>query len=433
MRRLRCWTDLGVLIALALPATAQVEPLHALDDPSVAPDLGRTLVRWHDLDGDGWREFLAPGTQRVIALSGRYLATGTGPAIEGSIPTPGSWNDASLIGLADYNGDGAWDFAVGDPEHLTSSYYKTGRVSLWDAQGTLLGRIAGPTQGENLGRSMALLGDLNGDGFKDLLIGSPRFTGGIPTVPYCGKACVYSGKMLLQNTAVVLRAHLGQVTNEDFGETLATGYFDGDSVVDYAIGAPSRPSPGGMPHSGRVSIYSGATGALYRTIYGPAGSHFGSQLSSGLDVTGDGRHDLVIGAPGADSVNGANAGSVYLYSGAGLVGSGLLLPLQTWHGPSPGALLGSAVAIVQDIDGDGRADVLAGAPYFEPVFFGNGNGMFACYSGKTGALIGNRLGASGEHLGTAFVSADTWNTEPGWEFLAGSLSIGRAASFTILP
>jgi hypothetical protein len=447
MRLPRVSARLGTLLALSPLAAAQGQ-LHTVDGSLAGGRLGYSLVRFHDLDGDGWREFLAgsPGLTigvggRVGILSGRHLAQGTGVLVKGWIQGVDESFGFSLVGLDDFDGDGDRDFAVGAPGHGVGPVFPTadGQVSIWDSSGTLQGEILGPTSGEQLGYAMALVGDLNGDGFKDLLAGSPQFSGGIPTVNWCGKAAVYSGKSLLQNNAVVLRAHLGDEVNESFGRSLATGFFDGDSIVDYAVGAPNRTNSGGVFGSGRVSVYSGATGALIRTIHGAAGAQLGASLSGGLDVTGDGVHDLVIGAPMAGT-NGAGSGSVFVYSGAALGGGGILLPSMTWHGPSAGAHFGAAVAVVQDLNGDGRADVLAGAPDYEFFPFGQDNGMFRCFSGQTGELLGHRTGQNDEHLGGAFASADTWDGKPGWEFLVGSpqselggTDSGRVASYSIFP
>jgi hypothetical protein len=440
---------LAALFALAAPAPAQ-GVLHSLNGSPTTPRLGTALVRFHDLDGDGWREFLvgAPDLDstsssfgKVLVLSGRFLAEGVGAPGVSVITGPTNDFGASLAGVDDFDGNGVKDFVVGAPDFAvgTGFGFPHGMLRICDANGSTLGEITGQVTFEELGASVAVLGDLNGDGYKDILAGSPAFTGNIPNVISCGKAAVYSGKNLLASQAVVLRAHLGEKEGERFGSTLATGWFDGDSIVDYAIGTPHRESGTGVADSGRVSVYSGATGNLIRTIFGGGGAHFGASLGSGLDVTGDGVHDLVIGAP-YSATNGTGSGSAYVYSGAGIVGGGLLLPLRTWHGPAVGAHFGAAVALVHDLNADGDADVLVGAPDYSFVPNAIGAGLLRCYSGATGEQMGSRTGAQGEHLGGAFVSADHWDGEPGWEFLVGSpesnlagAATGRVSSLSIFP
>lgn len=436
------------LAPFAAPLAAAQGQLNAVDGTSAIPNLGATLVRFHDLNGDGWRDFLAGAPHvdpqsdgHVMIVSGRFLAAGTPPAVLGGVKGQTQEFGAAVIGLDDFDGDGDKDFAVGAPDEFngTGFGFPDGMVRIYDELGVPLGEIKGLVNYERLGHALALVGDINGDGFKDILVGAPGFSGGIPSVTARGKAAIVSGKSLLQSSYVVLRVHMGELPLEKFGSTLATGFFNGDAVIDYAIGTPYRESSSGVPDSGLVRIYDGATGALIRTLHGAGGSHFGASLSGGLNVTDDGVHDLVIGAPHANT-NGSESGSVFVYSGAGLVGGGILLPAYTWHGPAAGAHFGAAVALVQDLNGDGRADALAGAPDYEPFLLGQDNGMFRCYSGQTGELLGHRTGQANEHLGGSFVSADTWDGKPGWEFVVGSpesdlagADFGRVASYSIFP
>jgi hypothetical protein len=435
------------LALLASLAAAQGQ-LNAVDGTLANANLGSALVRFHDLDGDGWREFLAgsPSTVdgqagRVAVISGRFLAQGTFPSVQAWIPGTARAFGAALIGLEDFDGDGDRDFAVGAPDYVVGNPFgfPFGQVSIWDENGAMTGQITGPKLGEDLGSALALVHDLNGDGIKDVLAGSPGFSGNIPTIQMCGKAAIYSGANILQNQAVVLRAHLGDQEFERFGSTLATGFFNADAVIDYAIGTPWRESSGGVTESGRVSVYDGATGALIRTIHGGGGTHFGASLAAGLDVTGDGVHDLVIGAPHAGT-NGAESGTAYVYSGAALDHGGLLLPAYLWHGPIAGAHFGAAVGLLQDVHGDGDADVAVGAPDYQVFPFSWDNGLMRIFSGETGELLGTRTGLNDEHLGGSFVRADTWDGKPGWEFLVGSpqselggASSGRVASYSIFP
>lgn len=442
-------TSRFLLAALVLAPLARAQTaLATLDGNAGTPRFGADLVRFHDLDGDGWREFLvgspglgAPADGQVVVLSGRFLAQGTPPAVKAILQGPTNDCGTSLIDLGDLDGNGVWDLAVGAPDAVVGAPFgfEHGAVLLFDATGAPRGQIVGVTAFERMGASMALLGDLNGDGVKDLLVGSPDFTGGIPSVPSCGKAAIYSGAAALQGLVVVLRAHLGEVADEHFGTTVATGFFDGDAVIDYAIGTPRRASPGGAPDGGRVSVYSGATGALIRTLYGAGGARFGASLSSGLDVTGDGVHDLAVGAPGAASV-GAESGSVFVYSGAALVGGGLVLPTHLWNGPLAGAHFGASVELVQDLNGDGDADIAVGAPDYSYFPLALNAGQMSLFSGETGELLGRRTGAPGEHLGGAFCTADPWDGALGWEFLVGSPAsaiagpdTGRVSSWSIYP
>ncbi|HKB14683.1 MAG TPA: integrin alpha, partial [Planctomycetota bacterium] len=155
------------------------------------------------------------------------------------------------------------------------------------------------------------------------------------------------------------------------------GDADADGFPDVALG--DTPYLGFSP-LGRVVLQSGATGgALWAADGENLGDRFGAALARAGDLDGDGRSDLVVGAPGGDW-GGFDSGRVYVVSGA----SGVAI--RTWAGDTPGGELGDSVAGGRDVDGDGAPDVVAGAPEtdlggLEDV------GFVRVFSGATGATI----------------------------------------------
>ena len=136
----------------------------------------------------------------------------------------------------------------------------------------------------------------------------------------------------------------------------AVGDLDGDGVTELLIGADGA-SPGGLTAAGMAELRSGATGAILHQFDGAApGDRFGAAVDGAGDVDGDGVPDLVIGAP-MTYAPAAYRGSVFVYSGATYA----LIHRIDGH-PVTAKALGSSVAGVGDIDGDGFDDILAGAP-----------------------------------------------------------------------
>lgn len=202
---------------------------------------------------------------------------------------------------------------------------------------TLLGEEAG----DRYGWAAESLGDATGDGLPEYVITAITHTEG---GTLAGKAFVYDGA-----DGSVLNTVVGQPFNVLGFGVAAGGDADGDGVPDYALGAPSFP---GLPS--RVLILSGASHTVLHEIGDPSGSRFGFDLHFIDDVDGDGSDDLVVGAA-TDDANGTDAGRVDLISGA----DGSVIWSQ--QGLLPGAALGTAVSSLGDLNGDGIAEVGAGA------------------------------------------------------------------------
>jgi hypothetical protein len=172
---------------------------------------------------------------------------------------------------------------------------------------------------------------------------APGFARVLPTALCCEEA-VGPG-------ARVLRTHVGEVDGERLGlVALGCGDLDGDGVPDYALAAPHRDTDGAL--AGRISAFSGASGAPLWSRSGSPGSRMGSAAALVPDVNGDGRSELLVGAPSWRNASGR----AYLFSGAD--GKTLF----TMHAGENGDQFGAAVASIGDIDDDGRPELAVGAP-----------------------------------------------------------------------
>lgn len=224
--------------------------------------------------------------------------------------------------------------------------------------------LAGETPSDTFGWVAERLGDIDGDGVEDFIVGAPTSAAG---GPFAGRAYVYSGR-----DGRLLNVVTGR-PNERFGYSVAgIPDTDGDGVGDYAVAGPGTP---GLSLRGRVALYSGATHVLLREWSGEPNSFFGADINSAGDADGDGRGDVIVGAP-RTSVSGALAGRVEVLSGR--TGD----RLWTTEGQAPGDLLGTAVSGLGDLDGDGVPEQGAGARRAGPQ---NG-GLAFVLSGRTGAI-----------------------------------------------
>ncbi|HEU4759595.1 MAG TPA: hypothetical protein VFT91_06380 [Dehalococcoidia bacterium] len=244
--------------------------------------------------------------------------------------------------------------------------------------------IFGAEAGDFLADRFALAtGDFNGDGAADILIGAPLADGPDNSRTNVGEAYVIFGGPNLQG-AIDLAAGtagftvVGRTPGDNLGFAVAAGDINGDDIDDLLIGARFA-GPGGQAQSGEGEAYaifgrhdlSGsvdiASDQQDMTVTGRRrGDYLGIAVASG-DVNGDGVSDLILGASGAAGRDNARGqgGEVYVILGSKSLPSRVELasdePYLTVYGPQAGALVPNYLAS-GDVDGDGKAEVIAGAP-----------------------------------------------------------------------
>ena len=291
----------------------------------------------------------------------------------------GDYFGHSMAALPDMNGDGHWDLLVGASGHDRGSLHGVGKVQLLSgADQTVLLEIEGGVDGGRFGTSATGLGDIDGDGITDFAVGATGVGLGGGTFGV-GAVYVHSGAH-----GNLLRTHFGSQTNDWFGETLASlRDLDGDGVRELMVGAPGA-DLGSNTNAGRVFVYSGATGTLLRQILPANGVEgFGHSLANAGDVDADGLEDCIIGAPDWTGVQPYLWGSAAVHSGR----DGSLI-----HRIDSEPLfrrVGSSVAGIGDVDGDGNDDLLVGAEFS----YAGGvleTGEARVYSGATGEILYRR-------------------------------------------
>ena len=343
---------------------------------------GSALAAPGDVDGDGvpdllvgaWREGDEVGRAHVFSgATGAVIRTLTPPQ-----PEPSMYLGFSVAGAGDVDGDGRADLLVGAYGASPGSAPNgAGRAYVFSgATGGVLLTLVSPNQQQSgsFGYAVARLGDVNGDGRPDFVVGSSERTGESPNG--AGRAYIVSGA---DGSALHTLASPNEEFGGGFGSFVAgIGDVDGDAVPDVAIGA-QRENPGTNPvDSGAVYAYSGATGARLYTLVDPTPSYpgyFGQSIHGLGDVDDDGRVDFVVGP---------SEGRAYVFSGA----DGHLLHTLSHEGGSRTFV--ASVGDAGDIDGDGRHDAFVGdhtwsrqMPFPTYTFAGRAH----VFSGATGALL----------------------------------------------
>jgi hypothetical protein len=382
-----------------------------------------------DLDGDG-RADLVGGARRVDQV-GEVVAVSAGVEIA---RWKGEYVDGLFghvaIAVPDLDGDGRADVVVSAPNAILDGGPR-GTVEAFSSSGARIWRVVGALY-DGLGWHIARAPDLDRDGVDDLWVGAP-------SNPAQGHVYLISGRdgrvvmrvdgpshrpgAALRGPAepglvdgpshrpgAALRGPAepglvdGPAAADQFGwHVAAIGDLDGDGAGDVAIGAPLAVVNGAA--RGSVTAVSSATGATLRVWSGDLPDHlFGQMLAALDDIDGDGVADLAIGAPGEAGGAAPGRSEVMLVSGAAPRRIRLLA------GREDGELYGRSLAKVDDLDGDGLADLAIGAPWY-----GDRAGRVEVRSTRTNAILAEVVGsAPGTWLGWHLAPAGDAAPRPGF-------------------
>ncbi len=439
---------------------------------------------------------LGMGSPCIGGVVGGFLLLG-GPGLIGSAsaqsPTPaptevyvspnaeeGGNFGASVAGIGDVNADGVEDVLVGAPNESVGSVDKAGRAYVFSgADGQLLQTLTAeaPSAEDRFGNPVADVGDTNGDGIPDLLVGaggpvrqgrvvlisgasgevlqslrSPnaakeglfgRSIAGVGDVTGDEAADVFVGAIgegedrayLFDGARGEVRYTLSSPTDghDHFGRGTVVGDLDGDENKDLLLGA-STTRVNGKDEKGRAYLFEGAGGTRLGTLESPnvdQDGHFGYLVAGAGDVNADGTPDVVVG-----SVRGPEEGGrLYLFSGT----DGDVLHEIVPPSPEEDGHFGYSSANVGDANGDGTPELLLGtrvpatdeAQQGRAYLYGTEKGRLvdtltspaSQVDGRFGATVAGGTAAPSPDAGAFFVGA------PG-EQVEGCPSAGRVYRFS---
>jgi len=353
----------------AAPLTAKqpfVEPVTVIHEwlgESPGDQFGWIARVIGDVDADGCNDFVtsAPTRKNGGDNAGRvYVYSGRSGALMWKVDgAPGDQLGSGIEAAGDVNGDGIADVIASAPE-IDSAYLYSGR------DGRTLRTLHGERPGDHFGEHVASVGDMDDDGYADVIIGAP---GNNAAGKGAGRAYVYSGK-----SGRVLLTLTGERSGDAFGSTVA-GYSDARSHF-IVVGAPGA----GARKTGRVYVYSGLAAQPRFTIDADStavalGYMFVAVLG---DVDGDGVPDI-FASDWSDGSLGPRTGKTYVHSGR--TGQ----RLYTFSGQTAGEGFGTTHSVAGDVNGDDRDDLIIGSWQYSALAPGAGRAYL--YDGRTGKLL----------------------------------------------
>jgi hypothetical protein len=397
-----------------------------VDGPQVDGSLGWSVGTAGDVNSDGYADVIVAEAYGGEWYEGRvYVYHGSAAGLTTTADWEAEGNqDFAHFGEAagtagDVNGDGYSDIIVGASTIYVNGQASVGRAFVYHGgpDGLATDEADWTVEGDyaeaRLGNPVATAGDVNGDGYADVIVGAPYYDSGETAE---GRVFVYHGSAAGLSTTADWTAESNQA-EASFGVSAGTaGDVNGDGYADVIVGAYHYDN--GQENEGRAFVYYGSAVGLSTTADWTAESNqaeasFGVSVGTAGDVNGDGYADVIVSAYHYD--NGyENEGAVFVYHGSG-VG---LSATADWTAESDqvGACLGWSVGTAGDVNGDGYADVIVGAPYYGSgetdegrayVYYGSAAGLSAAAdwtaeSNQAEASLGNSVGTAGDVNGDGY-------------------------------
>ncbi len=359
---------------------------------------------------------LLPGSPGVVhAAQGNPQFTGMATAADWTAESDQAyaWFGQAVGTAGDVNGDGYADVIIG-ADMYDNGETDEGRVYVYHGSASGLSTTPAWTMennqaGSEFGYAAAAAGDVNGDGYDDVIVGA-KWAG----TDYEGRAYVYHGSASGLSTTPAWTAESNQADAE-FGHAVGTaGDVNGDGFDDVIVGAYGYSTDPEEPDfKGRAYVYYGSASGLsasanWTMTGGQENAQFGWSVGTAGDVNNDEYDDVIIGAACyANTLACEGAAFVYHGSPAGLSTT------FNWkaEGNKANVYFGYAVGTAGDVNGDGYDDVIVGAPdYFSTstqpaegrafVYYGSAAGLgttpWTAESNQSYAGLGISVGAAGD-------------------------------------
>ncbi|MBN2483307.1 MAG: FG-GAP repeat protein [Candidatus Omnitrophica bacterium] len=358
--------------------------------------LGTDAATAGDVNGDGYSDVIvgAYAYSNGEANEGAaylYYGSASGlslvPDWQAESNVAGAWYGYWTRTAGDVNGDGFSDVIVTAPQYSNGEANEGAAYIYYGSAGGLPGvadwQVEANVANVILGAGAGTAGDVNGDGYSDVIVAVPKYTNGQANE---GAAYVYYGSALGVSAVPDWTVESDQADAwMGYYATATAGDVDGDGYSDVIVGAPFYDN--GENDEGRVFLYQGSSTGLSFTADWTGESdvvdaYFGHHVATAGDINGDGFSDVVIGAPFSTFTNPAGGiGRAYLYYGSSSTLS--LSPDWTHQTGQAGDWFGFTCESAGDVNADGYSDIIVGAGSYDNGELDEG-AAFAYYGSASG-------------------------------------------------
>ncbi len=411
------------------PIVTNGTPINAntlMESNQVDAQMGYSVSCAGDVNGDGYSDVIVgvvkydnsqtdEGAAFIYHGSASGISSTATIVIESNVS--GAYFGKSVSFAGDVNGDGYSDIIVGAPNYANG---QTDEGAFFVFNGSVSGlntsysrMVEGDQTNGMLGISVSYSGDVNGDGYSDVVVGFYGYTNGQTNE---GAFMIYHGGASGIGASSSSFVESNQVSTF-FGNSVAcAGDVNGDGYSDVIIGALEYDN--GQTDEGAFFVYHGTGSGLSTTAAlivesNQASARMGQSVACSGDVNGDGYSDVVVGIP--FYTNGqSNEGATMIYHGSsiGIGGS----PIITLESNFAGARMGTSVSSAGDVNGDGYADVIIGVPFYANgqtdegvayLFHGGASGISTSFasiieSNQAGSNMGWDVSGAGDVNGDGY-------------------------------